>query len=135
MASGIWEYAAAEISRGNIDFLNDTFKIQAVESGFTPVFDTAGGQFLDDIVGGDRLGDPTTLAGKAISDASVWDANDPTLLNVGAGGTAIAYVVYKDSGVESTSPLVMYGDSNDLVTDGNNVTVTFNATNGIFKLV
>lgn len=134
MASGVWEFAKAEIARGNIDWANDTIKIVLVDADFSPVFDTAGGQFLDDISGGDIIGDAITLASASVTDAGVLDAADPTVTSVSASLTVAAYVVYYHTGTDSTSTLIMYGDCDNLNTDGNNVVVTFDGTNGVFKL-
>lgn len=61
--------------------------------------------------------DDTGLTWSAVS-----DAND-----VGAA------VVYNDTGTPGTSPLVAFLDATDLVTNGSDVTLTFNAS-GIFTI-
>lgn len=131
MASGVWVYALAEMARGNIDYLNDTIKAQLVDVTFSPSFTSV--QDLADVGEGDRIGDPTTLTDKTISDAGILDCGNITFLNVTASLTAVAIVFYYASGVEGTSTLIAYHDVDDLVTDGNNVVYTVHA-NGVLDL-
>jgi hypothetical protein len=95
-----------------------TVKIQAVDS--TYVYNVAH-DFFNDVGGGSRLGTAATLASKTFTDG-VFDAADLTITGVDSGDTVAGYVIYVDSGVESTSRLLVfedrYADTTPVDTDG-----------------
>lgn len=100
---------------GRINFLADTFKVMLAGSGYTPNVDTH--DYKDDITneitgtgytaGGATLAglsftyDAPTNTAKLTASATTW--TNATL-------TARYAVVYKDTGVASTSPLLSYVD-------------------------
>lgn len=82
------------------------------------------------------VGTPQTLASKT-STAGVADAADITFTAV-SGATVEALIIYKDTGVSSTSNLIAYIDSATglpATPNGGDITVTWdNSANRIFKL-
>lgn len=93
-----------EFIDGDINYLTDTIKIQAVDAGY--VF-AAGHNFLDDITG--RVHTPETLTNK--SRILGYALCDPIEFEDVLGGETITgFVVYQDTGVEATSRLIAYID-------------------------
>ena len=75
-----------------------------------------------------------TLASKTVTDG-VFDAADITFPAVTAGATCEAVVLWKDTGVAGTSPLLAYIDTITgfpLLTNGGDVTVQWD--NGAYKI-
>lgn len=117
-----------------VDLDADTIKVVLVDHGTdTPV--PATDDFLDDILAGARIA-TGTLAGKTVT-GRVFDASDLTFVAV-TGASVESIVIYKDSGVESTSRLIAFYDvaTNLPVTpNGGDITIQWdNGTNKIFKL-
>lgn len=111
MASAIYPLAKQSMlsQSPSIDFDADTLKCVIVQTGGGHYVYSAAHQFLSDIVSGDRL--LTSIALSSISVANgVFDAADLTFSGTlsAAGG---ALVIYKDTGVAGTSPLVVYIDT------------------------
>ncbi len=110
-------YGQALIHLGNarFNFASDTFNVLLTTSSYTPNVDTH--DYLDDITneivgtgytaGGETLTglawtyDTATNTAKLIADATVWST---------ASFTCRRAVVYKDTGVAATSPLLSYVD-------------------------
>jgi hypothetical protein len=91
----------------NIDFVGDTIKALLVDTGtYTPNFSTDNA--LDDIASGARVGTAVALTTKS-NTLGVLDADDVTFASV-TGSSVEAIVLYKDTGVESTSLLLAYLD-------------------------
>jgi len=85
---------------------------------------------------GARVGTPQTLAGKS-STNGVADANDPTFPAV-TGDQSEALIIWKDTGLEATSPLIAYIDTATglpVTPAGGDIPVQWdNGANKIFKL-
>ena len=80
------------------------------------------------------VGTPQTLGTKTVS-LGVFDAADATWLTVLAGDTFEGVVIYKDTGVEATSPLLAYIDTITgfpLASNGGDITVQWD--NGTYKI-
>lgn len=71
------------------------------------------------------------LAGKTVT-AGVFDANDLTFTAV-SGSTVEAVVLYKDTGVSATSPLICWFDVTQFTPTGADVNLLWNAS-GIFAI-
>jgi len=93
-------------------------------------------QYLSDIPGGARIATSPAFSGKTTTNG-VLDATDATFTAV-TGTTIEAAVIYKDTGVAGTSPLIAYFDTLTglvLTPNSGDVTWTFsNAAEKIFKL-
>lgn len=115
---------------GSIDWSTDNIKVVMVDHGTdTPV--PATDQFLSDILAGARVATSGNLASKTVT-AGVVDAADITITAV-TGATVESLVVYKDTGVASTSPLIAYIDTTSdaslpFTPNGGDVTISWNAS-------
>lgn len=82
-----------------------------------------------------QVGTSVTLASKTITNG-VFDADNVTFTSV-SGASVEALIIYKDAGLATTSPLIMYIDvaasGLPVTPNGNNIDVQFNAS-GIFAL-
>lgn len=106
MANVIYNLGKNNILEGNIDLLADTIKAILVDlADYT--FNQAH-ENLDDVLLASRVAEGTLLS-KTLT-AGVFDAADLVLSSV-SGDTSEAVILYKDSGVESTSHLIAYYDT------------------------
>ena len=117
---------------GGISWSGDTIKAVLVDTG-TYTFSQSH-QFLSSLSG--TVGTAATLGTKTVTDG-VADAADVTYTAV-SGASVEAIVIYKDTGVAGTSPLIAYIDTatNLPVTpNGGDISITWDSgANKIFKL-
>ncbi len=91
----------------DIDCLADNIKCVLVDlADYTY---SAAHEFLSDVVAAGRVATSPNLAGKDTTDG-VFDADDFTFAAV-TGDESEALIYYKDTGVEATSPLILYLDT------------------------
>lgn len=116
-----------------LDLDTDTIKLVFVDhADDTPV--PATDDFLDDILGAARVATSTALDTPSIS-AGAIDFADEVVSTV-TGDPFESIVVYKDSGVEATSPLIVFYDTATglpFTPSGGNITITWNAS-GLFSI-
>lgn len=133
--SFIFDSARKMFCDGDIDLLNDTIKCVLLDEG-TDMPIAATDNYLDDIASGARIGTPQTLASKTTT-AGVFDAADVTFPSV-SGNSVEGVLIYKDTGTESTSPLIAYlnsGTGLPVTPNGGNIQVQWDSgSNKIFKL-
>lgn len=142
MASGIYNnYKARALGLGTmIDLDGDTIKLALLTSSYTPDFDAH--DFFDDVsanevaasgsysAGGGTLS--VTLSQDNTDNEGVFDATDVAFTT--ATITARYAVIYKSTGVSSTSPLVCLIDfGSDQSSSAGTFTITF-AAEGILNL-
>lgn len=117
---------------GLISWSGDTIKIVLIDlADYTY---SAAHEFLSDVGSAARVSTTVALTGKTSTNGEAG-CNNPTFTAV-TGDTAEAIIVYKDTGVESTSPLLAYVDNGGTMTvtpNGNDITVLFDS-NGIFSI-
>ena len=93
-------------------------------------------EFLSDVPGAARVA-TGTLTLINVADGGILDAADLALANV-TGDVSEAVVIYKDTGVEGTSPLLMYIDSATglpVTPNGGNINIQWdNGANKVAKL-
>ena len=134
MANAIYPKGKKAILDGDIDFLSDTIKIVLCDSGYT--YSTAHDN-LDDIGASARVATSSALASKTTTDGA-FDAADVTYTAL-TGDTVTSWVLYRDSGTESTSTLIGYFDTKSdasalsYTPNGSNLTLSFQAS-GIFSI-
>jgi len=135
MAAALYDKGRQKFLEGSIAWLTDNIKLVLVDTALYSV-DLATHDFLDDIPAGARVATSGNLSGKTSTDG-VADAADVTLVAV-AGATVEAIVLYKDTGVAATSPLLTYDDvaaGLPVTPSGTNIAVLWDAgANKIFKL-
>lgn len=111
----------------------DTLNVVLCSAGYTFA---ASDEFLDPaIVLGNRVGTPTALTSQTVSSAGVFDAADITFSAV-SGSQITQVVIYKATGTETTSSLLVYFDTMTglpVTPNGGDITIAWNAS-GIFGL-
>lgn len=93
-------------ANGDIDWEADTLGVVACDDGYTY---SDAHNFLDDVAGGSRIVDFTPTGADATD--GVLDLADHVEPVVAAGDTVTRVIVYRDSGVEATSALLVYIDT------------------------
>lgn len=144
MANVFHNEAKESLIDGGIVLATDTIKLGLANATYSP---NADDQFVDDGDTSDlesnRLTGTTdqTLGTKATGkdltgDFAYFDAADPTFTAVTAGQTAAWGVVYKDTGVATTSRVIVSLDIPDTATNGGDITIQFAtpANGGVFRL-
>lgn len=122
-----------------INFSSDTIKVALVTSTYSPSIDNH--DFFNDItnevVGTGYTAGGATLASKTVTqdntnDKAVFDAADVTWTT--SSITARGAILYKSTGVASTSPLIGYIDFGaDKTSDGGTFQITIN-TSGLLTI-
>lgn len=135
MSNQRYPYGNQKILEGDIPW--NTAAITAVLVGTAAYTYNSVHQHLSDIPAGARVATSGTLANRS-STLGVADADDVTFTAVTAGPRIDAIVLYKDTGVASTSPLIAYlsdGVGLPIYADGSNIKITWdNSANKIMKL-
>ena len=145
MASACYNSGLVKLGTGLIDWDTDTIKLALLTSSYTPNIDSD--EFWDDVSANEVSASgsyPTggvTLTASATqdntNDRAVYDATDLTSGSSITSFTGVFRygVVYKDTGVDSTSPLICVIDfnANGVSIESGTLTITFDAA-GIFNL-
>lgn len=128
MAS-IWYPAGIDgLMEGSVALLTDTIKAVLVDSADYTYANTH--DFLDDVPSGARVATGTLASKTSTFSSNVWtfDAADLTLSAV-TGDQSEIVIVYKDTGVESTSRLLLKLDLASAVTpNGGDIVLQWNAS-------
>lgn len=134
MANALYGKGKEKLLSAAINLSSDTIKAALVSSAYSQNLSTD--EFYSDI-SANVLDTPETLGSKTVT-LGVFDAADPTFVAVAAGSTAKAVVLYKDTGLASSSPLLAYIDTITgfpLATNGGDVAIQWdNGANKIFSL-
>lgn len=135
MSNTLYDKGRQRFLEGAFNWLTDTVKVYLVDSGsYTANFSTH--EFLSDVGSGARVAGPVTLTSKT-STGGAADAADITFSAV-SGASIEVILIYSDTGVEGTSPLIAYIDTATglpITPNGGDIIVTWdNGANRIFKL-
>lgn len=117
MANAWYSKGLYHFSVADINWLTANIKVVACSSGYTP--NLASDEFLSAILAGNRVAVSGNLSGKTSTGAGIMDSSDVTFTAV-SGSPINRFVVYKDTGDESTSLLLWQYDT------GTNIPVTPN---------
>jgi len=131
MANALYAKGKEKMLSGTIAFLTDTLKVALVKNTYPQ--NLATDEFYSTI-STYVVGTPQTLASKTVT-AGVFDAADTTNTAVTAGDTLEGVVIYKDTGVAGTSPLLAYIDTITgfpLATNGGDITIQWDG--GAYKI-
>jgi len=135
MANALFDKARQRFLEGQFNWNTDTIKSLLVDTG-TYTANLSAHEFLSDIGTGARISVSGAFTGKATAGGAA-DANDVTFTSV-TGASIEAIVLYKDTGVDSTSPLIAFIDTATglpITPNGGDIIVTWdNGPNKIFKL-
>ena len=133
MANNLYTKYREKVLSADVDWLVDDIKVALVDAADYTV-NIATHDFLDDIPGGAIVATSANLESKTATNG-VADAADITFADV-SGDISEALVVYKDTGVASTSPLIAYIDTATglaVIPNGGDITVVWPAE-GIFNI-
>lgn len=135
MANALYDKGRQRFLEGQFNWLTDTVKVLMIDQA-AYVVNLTTHEFLSDVSLSARITTPVTLTGKSTTGGAA-DASDVTFSAV-SGPSIEALVIYKDTGVEATSPLIAYIDTATglpITPNGGDIIVTWdNGTNKIFKL-
>lgn len=136
MGNALYDKGREKFLNGDIDWANDDIKVALIDTAEYTV-DLAADEFLDDISGDAIVATSGNLGGKS-STAGVADATDVTLSSV-SGAVSEALVIYKDTTVAGTSPLIAYFDTPTsglpVTPNGGDIIIQWdNGASKIFKL-
>ena len=135
MANALFDKARQRFLEGQFNWNTDTIKAVLVDTG-TYTVNLSAHEFLSDIGTGTRIATSGAFTGKTTAGGAA-DANDVTFTSV-TGASIEAIVLYKDTGTDSTSPLIAFIDTATglpLTPNGGDIIVTWdNGANKIFKL-
>lgn len=129
MASQLYPLGKEAILSGAIDLTTDTIKWLLIDTADETY--NAADQYHSDVTGVGIVATSGALAGKTIT-SGVFDANDIVVSSV-TGDSIEALILYKDTGVSGTSPLIAWFDVTTFTPGGNDVTIVHNAS-GIFAI-
>lgn len=121
MTKNLYPKGAEKMLRGAINFEADTLKVALLSTSYT--YSTSHEFFSD--VAAHMVGTPKELTGKTAA-GGIFDADDAEFGAIPAGSTIGAFVVFKSTGMESTSPLIEYSTEATgfpAATNGGTVTV------------
>jgi hypothetical protein len=134
MANTIYPKGKKAILDGDVDFLTDTIKIVLCDA--TVTYNSAH-DFLNDIAAGDRVATSSALASRTTTDGQ-FDAADVTFSAL-SGNTVTSWILFKDTGTESTSQLIAFfdtvsgGGALNFTPNGGSFTLSFGAS-GILSI-
>lgn len=140
MADALYNKGKFELMSGNIDFDADTLKVALVTSTYTPNIDTD--HFYSDLTNEVANGNGYTTGGATLTSVTVTedDTNDRAYLDAAdltwssSTITARGAVLYKDTTVTTTSPLIAYFDFGvDKSSNAGDFTIQWNAS-GILEV-
>lgn len=136
MASGLYDKGREGFLDGSIDWDTHDIRVILVDNGNYSV-NLSTHANLTDVPVGARVSTSGSLTGKTVT-AGVADATDVTFTAV-TGNSIESIVIYKHTGVESTSRLIAYVDSASsglpATPNGQDITIQWdNGANKIFKL-
>lgn len=134
MANALYGKGKEKLLTGAINLSSDTIKVALLSSAYSPNLST---DEFHSTISANILGTPQTLASKSIT-LGVFDAADITFAAVTSGSTASRLVIYKDTGLSSSSPLLAVIDTITgfpLATNGGDIQVVWDSgANKIFSL-
>lgn len=136
MANSFYDEYFDQLMQGGHDHATDNLKVVLVDTGY--VF-SAAHEDLADVGVGARIATSGNLSTKTFT-SGVFDADDLTFASVASGDTVDAAVLYQDTGVEATSRLIAYWDTDtggaiSIATNDGDINLTWDGgANKIFNL-
>lgn len=135
MASTLYDKARERFLKGEFNWQADVVKCLLVDSA-SYVVNLSTHEYLADVSNAARVATSGALTNKTTTGGAA-DADDLTFTNV-TGPSIEVLILYKDTGVEATSPLIAYLDTGTglpLTPNGGDVIVTWdNGVNRIFRV-
>lgn len=135
MVNSLYDGGRAAFLRGEVAWVADTIKLVLIDS-LDYTVSLATHNFLSDVPAIARVATSAALTGKTAT-AGVADADDG-VFTAATGDQSEAVLVYKDTGVETTSRLIGYIDTATglpVTPNSGNINIVFDSgVNRIFKL-
>lgn len=126
MASQLFPKGAENILEGNAQFGTHNFKVLFYSGAITTTW-----EFHSELTGGSIVATSGNLTG-VVATNGVVDANNITISSV--SGSAFTHVIlFRDTGVSATSPLICVWDISSFTPNGGDVNVVFH-TSGLFSI-
>ena len=136
MANALYDKGREKFLTAVVSYSADNIKAVLVNiAGGHYTKNLATDEFLSSIAGGDQVATSANFTTKTTS-AGVAGA-DNVAFSLVTGAVCGAVVIYKDTGVAATSPLIAYIDTATglpVTPGGGNISITWDAVNKIFKL-
>lgn len=132
MANALYAKGKEKILSASINFLTDTLKVALIKNTCPQNLTTD--EYYNPGISAYVLGTPQTILSPSVT-LGVFDAADVTFTAVTTGDTSEGVVIYKDTGVAGTSPLLAYIDTITgfpLATNGGDISVQWDS--GSFKI-
>lgn len=107
MANAFYRKGAEKIIKAEINLLTNDIKAVLLKNTYTP--NLSAHEFYADVVA-DIVGSPVALANKSVG-LGVFDADNTTFASVPSGHTANYIAIFKNTGVDATSPLLALIDT------------------------
>jgi hypothetical protein len=117
MASAIYPKAKEKFLQGIINMSSATIKVALVDTGVYTY--SAAHEFYSSITG--VVGTPVSLTTKTFTNGS-FDADDAVFSAV-SGNTIEAIVIYSDTGIAGTSPVIAYLDGLNVTPNGGSISL------------
>lgn len=131
MSNALYDTGRDAFLNGDINFTSDTIKMALISDGYTP--DLESHQYWSD-VNTNLVGTETELTSKSTS-AGVANCDNVTFSAVIGGSTVSYLVIFKDTGTDSTSPLIACLDTaTGLPIETSGADITINIDTGSSKL-
>lgn len=136
MANAFYNQFFDALGTEGIQLLTDNLKVVLTDSDYTY---SAAHEDLADVAAAGRVATSGNLSTKTLADG-VFDADDITFASVAAGDTVTGFVLYLDTGTESTSTLIAFWDTDtggaiSIPTNGGDINLTWDSgANKIFTL-
>lgn len=112
MASMLYENALTEFALGNIAWkASGGSTIKAILVDADKYTASSSHKYISEVPSAARVGTPVTLVLKTAADGGTCDAEDITFSDLTSTPTVEAVVLYKDTGTESSSPLIAFIDT------------------------
>ena len=108
MANALYDLGREAFLDGSISWSSDTIKVALVDTGVYTA-NLATDQYYSSLSGA-TVGTDQTLASKTVT-SGVADAADVSFTGLSSAPSIEAVVIYKDTGVAATSPLIAYIDT------------------------
>jgi hypothetical protein len=106
MANAVYPLAKQAFESKLIDLTSDTIKVALLTSSYTY---SAAHQYVSDL-GANIVARTAALTSKTVTNG-VFNAASPATASAVTGSAVAKLAIFKDTGVDSTSPLIMYIDT------------------------
>ena len=113
MANALYPKFKAQLMKAAIDLSSASLTLRAISIDLASYTYSASHEFLSDVGAPARIKKSNPLTGKTVNlTTGAFDSDDPTMESVPGGTDIDAIILYIDTGVDATSRLLMFQDTN-----------------------